>query len=525
MANCGENDIRTLEQTRNFLQIPAFDGRCGTQVIYYGGDCQFMQLTGAQRNVRNASSPLRSWNRRTRTFCNIGNSIAPPDIPSGTLEFYEGCGAGIPLPHILGDCDIWAVVNHGLCRSEGDICDFEDYAEVYRLNVLNEARNRRTSYDGNADPLTNTLNVEFLDVLDVTKIDFVDVLAEEAAAGNISTASIATKAEFACESGCGQTVCGCSESCNDGTQIFYIGIGSTADVSQVAWSVDGATVQLSDLPQDVAGFQGAVAVRIFNGRLYVLAYNNPARFMSTDIDENGNISGVWDVINEYDVADFGALRELQVCGNGDTMVVLGSAGAYLFGAGEDGLTEYLDDPTDTLSDVDCCGNTVVVVGEGSQIYRSTDGGRNYAVVPAPEAADFRSVTVESSNTFWVGTGGGTGNVWRTTDAGTTWIQIQPQNDTTLVGIRAIDFVDSNIGWIIDQTNSRLYSTWLGGLSEDVWCNGSNRIGDFPAGFTIARGVALPDCSSSWLRSNSLMVLGRDNGLASALIGKPQISFG
>ena len=527
MTACTEAQLRKFEHSRNFLNVPALDGGCGTQTIYYGRDCQLMEITGAQRNVRNASSPLRTWNRRSREFCNVGNTVSAPDIPSGTLRFYEMCGTGIPLPHMLGRCDFNAVINHGLCKTQGDICDFGDYAEVYRLNMLSENRGRRTSFDGTDEALVDELNVEFLDVYDVTRMEFTDVLAEEREAGNITADSFASDIHFICESGCGTANCGCTESCNDGTQAYFIGIGSETGTSQVAYSLDGGvTTTILDVPQNAPSIgDNFTAVAVFNGNLYVLANSDPAELFSIPLDDNNEpIGTTFTSVNIYTATSDSVA--LKVCGNDDTMGILTDEGFYTLSNTDDGSTAHLVNPNvaDPFNGFDCCGSTVVVVGSNGVIHRSVDTGNSFAPVTAPNGDDFFRVSVFSADTFWVTTN--TGLVWRTTDAGENWDQIRPSG-VEFGQNTYITFANQNIGYVLGNTGqaeNSLYSTWLGGLSDDVWCNGTNRLGSYPD--LNALDVVVPECADANLTANTVAVLGRYVGgtEAAALIGRPQITF-
>ena len=131
-----------------------------------------MEVDGVTRNVRNAGTPIRTWNRRRRTYCTIGTTETPPDNPQVTLRFYEACGRGLPLPHTLGDCRVRVINNYGLCKSSGTLTTgWSSYAEVLDLNILSENRGRRSSYDGADDALTDEITAELLNVYDKTPCD------------------------------------------------------------------------------------------------------------------------------------------------------------------------------------------------------------------------------------------------------------------------------------------------------------------------------------------------------------------
>ena len=86
MAGCATTEALTLGAVRSYIQIP--DPRtCNRKTLYYGQDCQLMEVDGVTRNVRNAGTPIRTWNRRRRTYCTIGTTETPPDNRQVTLRF------------------------------------------------------------------------------------------------------------------------------------------------------------------------------------------------------------------------------------------------------------------------------------------------------------------------------------------------------------------------------------------------------------------------------------------------------
>ncbi|HOZ06821.1 MAG TPA: YCF48-related protein [candidate division Zixibacteria bacterium] len=112
----------------------------------------------------------------------------------------------------------------------------------------------------------------------------------------------------------------------------------------------------------------------------------------------------------------------------------------------DGLTWEI--PTDTVKTtlwaVDCFdANGVVAVGNGGEIWRTTDGGTTWSKVSSPTKSTLIDVSfVDAQSGKAVGQNG---TVLSTGDGGRTWtVQASPTAET-LIGV---EMIDRNVGWIV-----------------------------------------------------------------------------
>lgn len=103
-------------------------------------------------------------------------------------------------------------------------------------------------------------------------------------------------------------------------------------------------------------------------------------------------------------------------------------------------------------------NTGWIAGDGKLI-KTTDGGATWITLTPPSATrDFTSIAVISPQKLWMCSN--FGNIWHSTDGGTTWT-----NQPSLVqdGLNCIQFTDENNGWAGGE-NGTLLCTTNGGIS-------------------------------------------------------------
>lgn len=513
MTTCTNVEVRKLGSTRNFLQIP--DAKtCGRRTLYYGKDCQHMEIDGVTREVRAASSPIRTWNRYRQEYCTIGNQESPPDIQTLTIRFYEPCDEGIPLSHTLGLCRVRAVINHGLCRTPADATDFSYYSEVYDLNILSEARGRRTSYDGADDVLTNEITAELINLYDVGPMYFtpIDLQNDACATGTVT----ADNAAFGCTVGCGGTSCGCNHPCDDGTQTIYVpaacdgGTGSQYLLTYTSGGDEFMATYLLPSPSS-----GSVTpypkLTVVGNRIYMLAYEMPASLWYIDLDERGVPTGPWTevatLVNDTDTATIPAAISSE---NGVVHVLVSAAtGAQYFSYGDNisptSGPRRVFPATANVRNMSTCGSTIAVVGDDGYMEVSLNEGGAWSLVTTPTTEDLFAVEV-SDTTWWIG---GTNNQrWYSTDQGANWTRSYLPGSTGTVS--DIAFAGEDIGWTVNQV-LKPFSTWLGGVNDSEWVNRDSRIVNFPDN-VLPTKVILPECASGHLLSNTALIFGKQGGL-------------
>ena len=520
MASCNSTSLSSLKYSRNFLQYPSPD--CGMETCYYGRDCQMMEIEMGDYQIRSQSSPIRTWNRRSGTWCEIGNTESPPGISTATIRFYEPCAPGIPLPYHLGKCDWRTIINHGLCQSTGDLLNgWSDYVEVVSLRSTSINGGRRAAYDGADDARTLTITADILARMMIGPMQFSEVsLADQCTPADLSGDSAA----FGCNVGCGDSACGCQEACDDGTRTMYFGLSCAGGESAlVSYTTDGGeTVKTLVLPTPAAS--GGVAttypkVAVCGSTLYCLAYENPVSLFAIELDSNGAPSGSW---TEIAVLGSGIPGDL-VCDN-DVLHILVSDAAgssyYTLDFNRDpaeGPREYFD--AVNMTEMAACNNTIIVGGASGALEISNDGGATWSGHPVPETLvdDIASIKISGIYT-WVTTV--TGEVYRTSDDGYTWRQVNIPGISSGVPVMS-QFNGEEIGWMWGAGTPK--STWFGGLNGTDWTSRKPRILAFPTDLTVS-GLWIPTCADEILSANTALVMGQNaNGETMGYIGRSAIS--
>jgi len=491
-----------------------------------------MEVDGVTRNIRNAGTPIRTWNRRRRTYCTIGNTEAPPDNPQITLRFYEECGKGLPLPHTLGDCRIRVVNNYGLCKSTGTIANgWSSYAEVLDVRILSENRGRRSSYDGADDAIVDEITAELLNIYDISTISFSQVNLANAVCA-VGSGGVFDHASFGCFNGCGGNSCNCPEPCDDGTYTFYIPAscpGSTTSQFVISTNDGGENVEARLLPATTAGGTAAIYPKsaVIGNTLYVLAYQNPTELYSIGLDENGDLDGDWQLVATLTFGPGDSGEPGMLIADEDTLHILVNddvnGSRYYTLGGNRVPTEgarYTFPAAAMIDEMAACGDVIVGVGAGGSIYASQDGGSSFDVIPAP--SDWGGVEVQSVNyvdgRIWIGGAGG--RTYYSANFGDTWTRISVP--TVTGNVTSIPFAGDDVGWVIDSSG-RPTSTWIGGLNNEEWTRDVQRVNNWPTTVT-AQFATVPQCASSVLSANTVLVIGTDAGGNSvAYVGRADVT--
>lgn len=102
----------------------------------------------------------------------------------------------------------------------------------------------------------------------------------------------------------------------------------------------------------------------------------------------------------------------------------------------------------------------------SGIFRTTDSGENWSKI-SPRISGYRSGLFSDSLTGYIVTGGGPGNVYKTTNGGYNWVlQILTENPLLNPPLTNVFFVSDNIGFVIGEEQSNqgtIFKTTTGGV--------------------------------------------------------------
>ncbi|MBK6506440.1 MAG: hypothetical protein IPG02_12430 [Ignavibacteria bacterium] len=164
------------------------------------------------------------------------------------------------------------------------------------------------------------------------------------------------------------------------------------------------------------------------------------------------------------------------------LYMLGGSRSYLYKSSDDGTSwdsirfydsSNVNQPSlPTFNKVAVRGTSMAIVGSNGHVTVSTNGGSNWSSMnySVNSGSNFyQSMTTLSPTEFWITSTGGVGSLLRTTDAGSTWTQIQSSHS---VAIFQLDFgsqdtayscagnVAGSIGQVAKSTNGGINWTTL-----------------------------------------------------------------
>lgn len=170
-------------------------------------------------------------------------------------------------------------------------------------------------------------------------------------------------------------------------------------------------------------------------------------------------------------------------------------------------TEQNSGVTTTLWDVDFINpDTGFVVGSGGTVLYTTDGGTNWSASNYGTTTLYKIHFIDESTGYLGSASATTGRLIKTTDGGSTWVDITA-NVAGLTGtVRGIHFVDTNTGWISNSTGLIFKTTDGGTTWSQVYNIGSSitiyeiKFQDLNNGYAIsAAGTVLKttDGGTNW----------------------------
>lgn len=456
------------------------------------------------------------------------------------LRVLEPCEVGIPLPHWMAeqDCIICAVNNHGICGSNNDVVEnWSRFFEVYSFRVVRLEQDRVSDIEGEATFLLTEFLVELDHVLAGSVMSFETQALDITCTGTVTACAVT----FGCARGCasagsakGGTSCGCRARCDDGTQSWYMPFHCEGDSrNHLYYSLNGGllTGQIAlPLAQSTTPQAATCPLVVENGNeLYVAANQEPAELFRVPLDAHG-VPQEDEVVRLGVLGDTGIATALGLSGDDVHILIEDAAESRFYTESTQGDTCSIVDGARQTFDVGVnqmaiCGNRIVFGGMGPTLSISEDGGRtstNLVDIPGVAATDIVSDIELVDGRIWVALEDG--RIFHTLNEGLIWHEVS----LGLGEVNDLAFLNDRVGWIAHggiagaTQPGALFSTWLGGTTDDLWTRRSPRIGSWPTDF-VAERLALPCCASEPLASNTVLAVGDVNGALTVVMGRTSIS--
>lgn len=506
-------EVTKQQNRRIFIQLGG--PLPGNGVQFAGLEAQYMVLQGVTRPLRTIE-PIRVYNpRRAEQFRTVGRKVSAPDYATATLRLLENKNT---LPFQLGNLD----------------CPFNLYLPVGKCEDLSD-------FHGGPESI-----VEIVSWAEATSVDEGDRMAWEDDNQVEDAVSISLEAKyaigalsFAAEAATdiarevvdlvygGGLQCGDCGPANDGTSRVYAvtkssGAGSPGLPAEVVYTLDGGDTWNQTTIDGFGATEDPLAVRIVGDKLVVLGAD--AYYWATL-----SVLGVPGTFTKVTVGFVAAGTPLDMYVLNSQAVFFVGEGGYIYKAtditaGVEAVSAG-DATTEVLYRINGDGfNTLVAVGAGSTVIKSTNRGESWAATsaePVGTQVDVTAVWVKDERVYFVGTSDSARLVY-TLDGGESWTAIN-FTGSGAGDIRDIVFATDEVGYFVHDDNTptgRIWATWNGGASWVRNDGGSFRLLNWPVLDRINR-IAVPDASLQ-TAANNLAVggLAGDGTDGVLLLGKP-----
>jgi hypothetical protein len=494
MANTQQ--VMNLIKTGGGRPYIQFGGsRPNNQPLFYGGETNFMALSGLSAPVRGGVSPINMHdpyaNARYRA---VDSTIDAPDLPNASVMIRHRVGA-LPRHLVAANCKITNYMLFGACR---DLSQFDVGWEsfIYVLsNGLVTDRDLGDLFMWDADdPNEANLSLTYESAYGIGQVGFGE---KNAAAITLEILDVCYMNQVACGD------CGIN---NDGTQKIYVSEkGGAAAKPIIHYSLDGGVTWSTSSVVAAANAESLVTIRVMGSYLVALSPTASSAtqggYYYAPLNTLTGAPGTWVKVtagftNNQQPRDMFVVgpREAYICA--DTGEILK-------------LTDVVSGPrslgqvsASNLSRIDGSADAIVAVGANAACVVSVNRGLSWAATPtSPGAATQNAVQTIDRYRIWVGDASGV--VRYTLDGGNTWTT--QGLGLTLASVQDIKVASPEVIWItgLESTTPRLVGTNNGGYS---WFNSGNvvpRITGVPSSPTAQRWnrIAVPGIFDNNVNAN------------------------
>lgn len=498
MPNLSADEIITQRHKRFFLQkggaLP------GNKPAYAGVEGQYMKIEGLSNPQSGGVDPIYMHDpNRVGGFRLVNRSITAPDLPEATLVFTERHGA-IPQQIVGFACPFNIYEVSGRCRHLGDFeRGWEDYVNILSGAIVTDIdMGDRGAWGDSDDQIEDSLSVTLAAVYPIGKLAFGAKAAPEISREVVDVV-------YGSNVQCG--ACGVRD---DGTKLIYAvtkssGSGSPGLPAEVIYTLDAGLTWNQSTIDNLGATEDPLAIDIAGQ--YLIVIGSGAYYYATLSTITG-APGTWTKVTTGFVATK-VPNDLYVAGPNEVFFVGDGGYIYLSNDITAGVVTVSAGviTTNDLLRVHGADDTVVAVGAGSTVLKSTDRGAVFSATvdsPSDVSLDVQAVAVLDEYRYWIGTGN-SGRIFFTLDGGQNWTQ-KAFSGAGAGNVYDIVFPTQEVGYFSYSNNTptaQLFSTWNGGFSFSAQ---DPRIVNYPT-FNRANRIAYPKVPILGIASNNVIVGG------------------
>lgn len=456
----GDQNIKGLLKTGRARPYIQFGGsRPSNPLLYYGGETNYMAITGVSAPVRGGVSPINMHDPYVvGRYAQPERTIDAPDLPSASLMIRERTGV---LPKYLtnAQCLITNYLMHGACRDLSQVdTGWEDYILCLSNGVVTDRdMGDRFTFDSD-DPIEATLGLTYEAIYGMGTIAFTE---RNKTGITLEVMDITYMS---------QTACGDCGIANDGTKkIYAVEKGGGAAKPIVHYSLDGGATWTTSSISVAANAEAPNAIRVMGQYLVVLSptanSSTQGGYYYAPLNTITGAVGTWTKVlvgftNNQKPNDMAVLgpREAYICCDAGEILKLtdipgGARSLGIFSA-------------NNLTRIDASSDAIVAAGASATVLVSINRGQSFAATPtSPGAATQNAVQVVNRNRIWVGDASGV--VRYTEDGGNNWVTASL--GLTLASVQDIKMATQEAIFVtgLESTTPRLVSSTNAGYS---WVN-------------------------------------------------------
>lgn len=511
------DEIITQGHKRAFIQWGG--PRPNNPVVFAGLDGQYMSITGVSIPELGSLAPI--WGpdpSNAKRFRPLARSVAPPELPSATMSFFEKHGL---LPRqLFRTCEFTAYEVTGVCQDLSDLYNgVTDYLMIYsRGKVTSKNAGDRVVFDTD-ERVSDELGVTLSEVYPVGPMGFGD-----------NALTLIDREVLDVVYG-KREICGNCGTENDGSRWIYAVTrssgGSPGLPSEVVYSTDGGANWSQVTITGIGAAEDPVAVRFVGSRLVVLTTTaggaTTGGYYWADVDLDTGVPGTWTKVTTGFVAaaqprDMFVLspREIFFCGDGGYIYKSTdiTAGVSVLNAGAA--------TTQNLARIRGADDVLIAVGAAGTVLRSVNRGAQWATTTtAPTVSTLQALAVFDQKRIWVGSING--YLWYTLDGGKTWV-LKDFSGQGAGQVFDIVFATSEVGYLLfgnTTPTAKLIVTLDGGMNWQLTGTTGWRVIGWPT-FNYAKRIAVPESSDPAVNANNVAIAGitsTNDGVL--LLGKAQ----
>lgn len=474
-------------------------------VKYSGADETYLMFDDDTNPITGGRDPIRVHStRRIGGYEKVGETVSPPDNPSGSVTFMHEHG-GIPWLEFDTGCyhNFYEVV--GTCKNPSDFINgWNDYVKIRSYGQRSESTDAGNASFEDDEQSTTQADFTYAAIYKIAALNFGAVAAAEVEREVVDVVYG------------GGVECGNCGTADDGTKRIYAltkssGAGSPGTPAEIQYSIDGGLTWNQGNVTGLGGTTDLTALDIVGN--YLVAVDTAGNgYWFAELNTITGAPGSWTNVTSGFVA---SKQPTDIYVKSASEVYFSGNGGYIYRSTDipSGVTAINagSATTSNLQRIHGQDDTIVATGDSGAIVKSLNNGATFTTTTlSPTSATIRAILVLDEYRFWIGTSGG--KTYYTINGGETWVEVTLPGGTLAVIDDIVAATDEviHISARTATPTARLITTWCGGARWTSSASATQRIQAFPTAMRFNR-IAVPRDVPHAIAANHIVVGGLSGG--------------